>query len=103
MDHLLTEHGLCLTYLRTQTIDDLDQERIIDDLSDDTSEGDPLPWLTRYRLAEYDHLVLVTDGPVAAIWHFLAPTTGPLNAKTSCCWKPPLSPQCAWSEFDADA
>ena len=62
MDHLLTEHGLCLTYLRdADTIDDLDQERIIDDMSDDTSEDASLSWLTRYRLAEYDHLVLVTD------------------------------------------
>jgi hypothetical protein len=77
MDHLLTEHGLCLTYLQdARTIGDLDQERIIDDMSDDTSEGDPLPWLTRYRLAEYDHLVLVTDRSSGRYLAFLGANDG---------------------------
>jgi hypothetical protein len=62
MDHVLTEHGLCLTYLcDPNAIDELDQDRILDDLTDDTPDGDPLPWLTQCRLADYDHLVLVTD------------------------------------------
>ena len=62
MDHVLTEYGLRLTYLREPSaIDDLDQDRILDDLSDDSLEGDFLPWLTRYKLADYDHLILVTD------------------------------------------
>jgi hypothetical protein len=44
MDHVLTEHGLRLTYLRnSDVIDDLDQDRILEDLSDDTTDGDPLP------------------------------------------------------------
>jgi hypothetical protein len=62
MQHVLSEHGLCLTYLCDPTvIGELDQDRILEDLSDDAPGGDPLPWLTRYRLADYDHLVLVTD------------------------------------------
>ncbi len=59
MDHVLTEHGLRMTYLRGPSAgDDLDQDRIIADLAE---EDDPPPWLTRYQLADYDHLVLVTD------------------------------------------
>jgi hypothetical protein len=62
MDHVLSEQGLRLTYLcDPDAIDELDQDRLIDDLSDDTPGGDPLPWLSRCRLADYDHLVLVTD------------------------------------------
>jgi hypothetical protein len=62
MDHVLTEYGLRLSYLcDPYAIDDLDQDRILEDLSDDTPDGDPMPWLARYRLADYDHLVLVTD------------------------------------------
>jgi hypothetical protein len=62
MDHVLSEHGLRLTYLcGPDAIDELDLDRLIDDLSDDTPGGNPLPWLSQYRLADYDHLVLVTD------------------------------------------
>ena len=50
--------------------------RILDDLSDDTPDGDPLPWLTRCRLADYDHLVLVTDQPSGRYLGFLAATDG---------------------------
>ena len=49
---------------------------ILEDLSDDTPDGDPLPWLTRYRLADYDHLVLVTDQPSGRYLGFLAATDG---------------------------
>jgi hypothetical protein len=77
MDHVLAEHGLRLTYLRdSNVIDDLDQDRILDDLSDDTPNGDPLPWLTRYRLVDYDHLVLVTDRSSGRYLAFLAASTG---------------------------
>ncbi len=77
MDHVLTEHGLRLTYLRDpNVIDDLDQDRILEDLSDDTPDGDPLPWLTRYRLADYDHLVLVTDRFTGRHLAFLAANDG---------------------------
>jgi hypothetical protein len=62
MDHVLTEHGLRLTYLcDSSAIEELDQDRILEDLSDDTPNGNPFPSMTRYHLADYDHLVLVTD------------------------------------------
>ena len=77
MDHVLTEHGLRLTYVCDATaIDELDQDRILDDLTDDTPDGDPLPWLTRYRLADYDHLVLVTDRSSGRYLAFLAAKDG---------------------------
>jgi hypothetical protein len=77
MDHVLTEQGLCLTYLcDANAIDELDQDRILDDLTDDTPDGDPFPWLTRYRLADYDHLVLVTDRSCGRYLAFLAAKDG---------------------------
>ena len=79
MDHVLTEHGLRLTYLRDpNVIDNLDQDQILDDLSDGTPRCDPLPWLPRYGLANYDHLFWSPIEPIAAIWHFWPPTMGPL-------------------------
>ena len=61
MEHVLAERGLCLTYLCDPTaIDELDQDRILDDLSEDTDNG-PYPWLTRSHLADHDHLILVSD------------------------------------------
>ena len=95
MDHVLTEHGLRLTYLcDPNAIDELDQDRILEDLADDTPDGDPLPWLTRYRLADYDHLVLVTDPlqrPISGVPR--RPATAQPRAKTSCCWRPRSSPR----------
>lgn len=80
MSHLLTEYGLRLTYLRnSDVIDDLDQDRILEDMSDDTPDGDPLPWLTRYRLDDYDHLVLVTDQSSGRHLAFLAASGGATN------------------------
>jgi hypothetical protein len=77
MDHVLTEYGLRLTYLRnSEVIDDLDQDRILEDLTDDALDGDPLPWLTRYRLDDYDHLVLVTDKSSGRHLAFLAASSG---------------------------
>jgi hypothetical protein len=77
MDHVLTEYGLRLTYLcDPNVIDELDQDRILEDLSDDTPDGDPLPWLTRYRLADYDHLVLVTDRHSGRYLAFLGANDG---------------------------
>lgn len=62
MDHVLTEYGLRLTYLCDPTaMETIDQDRILDDLFDDMPDGDPIPWLTRHRFADYDHLILVTD------------------------------------------
>ena len=94
MDHVLTEHGLRLTYMRDENaIDELDQDRILDDLSDDMPDGDPLPWLTRYRLADYDYLVLVTDRPNGVISRSSQPKTAQPRARTSCCWKRCSSPR----------
>jgi hypothetical protein len=77
MDHVLTEHGLRLTYLCDPTdIEELDQDRILEDLADDTPDGDPLPWLTRNFLADYDHLVLVTDRSSGRYLAFLAADNG---------------------------
>jgi hypothetical protein len=77
MDHVLTEHGLRLTYLRDQNaISDLDHELILDDLSDDTPDGDPFPWLTPRRLTECDHLVLVTDRTTGRHLAYLAANDG---------------------------
>jgi hypothetical protein len=77
MDHVLTEYGLRLTYVRnSDVIDDLDQDRILEDLTDDTPDGDPLPWLTRYRFDDYDHLVLVTDRSSGRHLAFLAARSG---------------------------
>jgi hypothetical protein len=77
MDHVLTEHGLRLTYpCDPNAIDEIEQDRILDDLSDDTPDGDPLPWLTRYRLADYDHLVLATDQSTGRYLAFLAANDG---------------------------
>jgi hypothetical protein len=62
MDHLLIRHGLRLTYLRgSDTIDDLDQELILDDLFEGELPGEAPLWTTRCFLAEYDHLVLAAD------------------------------------------
>ena len=77
MDHVLTEHGLRLTYLCDPgDIEELDQDRILEDLADDTPDGDPLPWLTRVFLADYDHLVLVTDRSSGRYLAFLAASDG---------------------------
>ena len=77
MDHVLTEYGLRLTYLcDPNVIEELDQDRILDDLTDDTPDGDPVPWLTRHHLADYDHLVLVTDRHTGRHLAFLAANDG---------------------------
>jgi hypothetical protein len=77
MDHVLTEHGLRLTYLcDPHDIDELDQDRILEDMSDDTPGGDPLPWFTRHRLVDYDHLVLVTDRGSGRYLAFLGANNG---------------------------
>lgn len=77
MDHLLTEHGLRLTYLcDPNDIDELDQDRILEDLSDDRPGGDPIPWMTRYLLSDHDHLVLVTDHSSGRYLAFLGAQDG---------------------------
>lgn len=60
MDHVLAQQGLRLTYLcDPRAIGELDQDRILEDLSDNTPDGDPLPHFA--ALTDCDHLVLVTD------------------------------------------
>ncbi len=77
MDHVLTEHGLRLTYLcDPHDIDELDQDRILEDMSDDMPGGDPLPWISRYPLVDYDHLVLVTDRRSGRYLAFLGVNNG---------------------------
>lgn len=77
MDHILAAQGLRLTYLHDQNaIADLDLDLILDDLSDDTADGDAFPWLTRRRLTDYDHLVLVTDRSTGRYLAFLAANDG---------------------------
>ena len=77
MDHVLAEYGLRLTYLcDANAIDEVEQDRILDDLTDDGPDGDPLPWLTRYSLADYDHLVLVTDQSSGRYRAFLGASDG---------------------------
>lgn len=73
MDHVLTEYGLRLTYFRNpKAYEELDQDRILDDLSDDTSDVDPLPWFGRHGLTGYHHLVVVTDRSSGRYRAFLA-------------------------------
>src|SRR5579871_1608988 len=76
MDHVLREYGLRMTYLREPHVfDDLDQDRILDDLSDGMSDGYLLPWLHQ-GLTSYDHLVLVTDRSSGRYLGFLAANDG---------------------------
>jgi hypothetical protein len=73
MDHVLTEYGLRLSYVRNpKAYEELDQDRILDDLSDDTSDVDPLPWFGRHGLTGYDHVVVVTDRSSGRYRAFLA-------------------------------
>jgi hypothetical protein len=62
MHHVLAEYGLRLTYLRNPSVvDDLDTDRVLEDLSDDTLDGDVFPWLAGHQLNDHDHLILATD------------------------------------------
>ena len=71
MDHILTEHGLRLVYLRDgNAIAGLDHDRILTDLSDDP------PGLIRHQWSECDHLVLVTDRTTGRHLAFLAANDG---------------------------
>lgn len=77
MDHVLAGLGLRLTYLHDPyALDDLDRDRILDDLSDDTAGGDAFPWLTRSPLVDYHHLVLVTARSTGRYLAFLAANDG---------------------------
>jgi hypothetical protein len=79
MDHLLIRHGLRLTYLRgSDTIDELDQELILDDLFEGALPGEVPLWATRCFLSEYDHLVLAADTETN---HFLG-LVGARNGET---------------------
>jgi len=74
MEHVLAAQGLRMIYLcDPRTIDELDQDRILDDLAED-GDGDPLRWLTRSHIAEYDHIVLVADRVSGCHLGFLAGT-----------------------------
>jgi hypothetical protein len=77
MDHVLTEHGLRLTYLcDPKAIDGIDQDRMLDDLTDETPDGDPFPWLSDHRLADCDHVVLVTSRSTGRYLAFLTANDG---------------------------
>lgn len=79
MEHMLAEQGLCLTYLCNPQVDEFDQDRILEDLSEDAA-SDPLQYLPRCFLADYDHLVLVTKRSSGRYVAFLAADDG----ATSC-------------------
>jgi hypothetical protein len=67
MNRVLTEYGLRLTYLcDPRDIRELSEDRILQDLADHSPDSDPLPWLTRYRLTDYDHVILATDRSTGA-------------------------------------
>ena len=77
MDHVLAEHGLRLSYLcDPNAINALDQDRILGDLSDDISDGDLFPHFPRYEMAEYDHIVLISDRSTGRHLAFLAANDG---------------------------
>jgi hypothetical protein len=62
MDHVLTEYGLRMTYLRNPSVvDDLDTDHVLEDLFDGALDGDVLPWLAGHQLNDHDHLILATD------------------------------------------
>jgi hypothetical protein len=59
MDHILSELGLRLVYLRGRSaIDALDQERVLDELLDGTPITEEPVWAGRRFLSDYDHLLL---------------------------------------------
>lgn len=77
MDRVLAEHGLKLTYLcDPRAIDALDQDRMLEDMTEDTPGGDPFPWLSHHRLTDYDHVVLVTDRSTGRYLAFLTADDG---------------------------
>ena len=77
MDHVLSGYGLRMTYLREpRTMKELDQDRILDDLSNETPDGYLVPWLTRHQFTDYDHLVLVTSRSNGRHLGFLAANDG---------------------------
>lgn len=62
MDHILSELGLRLTYLRGKaTIDAIDQELVFEELLDGTPPAETPVWAARRFLSDYDHLVLASD------------------------------------------
>ena len=94
MDHVLAEHGLRLTYLcDANAIDEVEQDRILDDLSDDGPDGDPLPGSPD------------TAWPITIIWSWspidpavviarsLELGTVQPRARTSCCSRRLSSPR----------
>lgn len=73
MDHVLTEHGLRLTYLCDRNaIAAVDQDLLLEDLTGDETP----PWPLRYRLTDCDHLVLVSDQTTGRYLAVLAASDG---------------------------
>lgn len=73
MDHVLSAYGLRMTYLREpRAIKELDQERVLDDLSDEAPDGYLLPGLNRHQFTDCDHLVLVASRSTGRYLGFLA-------------------------------
>ena len=61
MEHVLTEHGFRLLYLRDSgALGELDREAILTDLLDSLPPGELPPFL-RLDLRDYDHLVIASD------------------------------------------
>ncbi len=62
MEHILADAGLRMTYLRhPYQLDELNQETILQDLSEGGIENLTAAYLTNINLSDYDHLVLATD------------------------------------------
>jgi hypothetical protein len=62
MDHVLTEHGLRLSYLCDKAdIDSLDMERLLDDFNEGTPAGEAPVWGDRRFLSDYAHVILAYD------------------------------------------
>jgi len=94
MNHVLAEHGLCLTYLcDPHSIDELDQDNILEDLSDDTPTAIRFPGLpdagcptTITWFWSPIRSAVVTSGSSQ-------PPMAQRRATASCCWRRHSSPR----------
>ncbi|MBN8907929.1 MAG: hypothetical protein J0H99_15115, partial [Rhodospirillales bacterium] len=61
MEHVLTEHGFRLLYIRdSNALGELDRDAILEDLLDGLPPGETMPSF-RLDLRDYDHLVIASD------------------------------------------
>ena len=62
MEHILTDAGLRMTYLRhPYQLDEPNQDAILQDLSEGWIENLTSAYLTHINFSDYDHLILATD------------------------------------------